>query len=323
MKIFLTSAYPYHPRENFAVSWLKESAIMDPFKEHSISEDPETADAILFTEHHPPGDPYFFQVLKNELYRRYKEKVILYTDGDKPLPVIPSILPSVERKYYRRNFTRSGPYIARHCENDSIHYKETSSLEKKFLFSFIGAARTHAIRNEILSLVYPFSFIKDTSKNNLWELEPAEKRAFESEYVKVSLSSHFILCPRGEGVNSYRLYEAMQMGLVPVIISDDWIPMEGPDWNKFSIRIAENEIQKIPDILLSRKSEAETMGKLARNNWERWFSKEVCFHHIASMCQDLLVSRNNSLPERFYSYSQFLRPFHTRNLLRFYKNRLL
>lgn len=322
MNLYLTSAYPFNSSQNFAVSWLKESAESDPYGKHFISDDPERADAILFTEHHPPGDPYFFQILKNDLYKKYPHKSILYTDVDKPLPLLPSILPSIESKYYRENLVRSGPYIAKQFKNESVRYKE-EGIVKEFLFSFIGAARTHVIRKKILSLNYPNSFVKDTSDINLWELDPETKKIVEKEYADVSLKSHFVLCPRGEGVNSYRLYEAMEMGLVPVIISDEWVPMNGPDWEQFSLRISEKDILSIPDILLSHKDEALTMGRIARKNWEKWFSKEVCFHNIASMCEDIMKNRKDGLDKKIYSYSQFLRPFHSRNLLRFYKNKIL
>lgn len=323
MKLFITSAYPYHPVDNFAVKWLKESAAIDPFGIHTISDDPESADVVLFAEHHPPGDPYFFEVLKNATYKKYKEKVVLYSDSDKPLSKLPGIFPSVEKTFYKKNFNRSGPYIARHCENDSLRLNH-SDIKKEFLFSFIGAARTHRVRKNIIKLDYPGSYLKDTSDKNLWELNREEKKRFEKEYVDVSLKSHFILCPRGEGVNSYRLYEAMEMGLAPVIISDDWVPMQGPCWENFSIRISEKDIKEIPAVLQEKIKYSRKMGEEARKNWEHWFSKEVCFHHIASMCEELVTDNKKEIKQRLiHSYRQFLRPFHSRNLLRFYKNRLL
>lgn len=323
MIVYLTSAYPFHPVDNFAVIWLQESSRMDPFLVHSLTDDPEKADVILFTEHHPPRDPYFFKVLTHPLYKQFPDKVLLYSDIDKPLPLVPGIFPSIERKYYNPRMTKSGPYIARHCENESIVYRDDNSLEKTFLFSFLGASRTHKVRSKILQLDVKDSFFKDTSDKNLWELDPHSKREFEREYIDVILRSHFILCPRGEGVNSYRLYETMEMGRTPVIISDDWVPMTGPDWDSFSIRIAEKDIDKIPEILSSRKSLSKPMGEQARKNWEVWFSKEICFHRIASLCCELKVTSKNNIKRALYSYGQFLRPFHARKLLSICKNRIL
>jgi len=322
MQVYITSAYPFHPKDNFAASWLKESAAMNSDGKHSVTEYSDRADVILFAEHHSNEDPYFFQVLNNDLYKKYPHKSILYNDVDKPISLIPSILPSIEKKYYKNDFTRSGPYIARHCENESVSAIK-GKFNKEFLFSFIGAARTHPIRKEILLLESAAGFLKDTSDKNLWELTPESKKEYEKEYVDISSRSYFVLCPRGEGVNSYRLYETMQMGLTPVIISDDWVPMQGPNWDKFSIRIAEKDVTQIPNILKERQDEAAKMGELARRNWERWFSKEAGFQVIASMCEELINANNRKKKRIVYSYGQFFRPFHFRNLLRFYKNSLI
>ena len=323
MKVFLTSAYPYHEVDNFAVSWLKESALTDPFGKHSVIDNPEDADVVLFAEHHPPHDPYFFDVLKHPLVKKYKKKVVLYNDNPYPIVIIPTLSPSIEKSYFNAKLTASAPYIARHCENESVSFSSTLS-ERKYLFSFLGASRTHPVRKEILKLDYSDSFLKDTSDKDLWLLAPDEKKKFENQFVEISKQSYFVLCPRGVGVNSYRLFEVMQMGLTPVIISDEWIPMEGPEWEKFSIRIAESDVHKLPEILLNRKEEAVSMGNIARKIWEDWFSKEVGFHHVANLSEEILKTKSlNRIKNFHYSYSQFLRPFHFRNLLRHYKRVLL
>lgn len=323
MKLFLVSAYPFHEVDNFAVSWLQESAKVDPFKKHSIVDTPEEADVVLFTEHHPPHDPYFFKVLKHPLYKKFKSKAIICHDNPYPIAIVPTLSPSIEKSFFNEEFTAIAPYIARHTENDAVKQLAPSS-ERKYLFSFLGASRTHAVRKEIVKLKHPDSFLKDTSDKDLWLLSPEEKKQFENQYVEVSNESYFVLCPRGVGVNSYRLFEVMQMGLTPVIISDEWVPFEGPKWDDFSIRIPESKVTEIPEILEARKEDAIEMGKIARKNWEQWFSKEVCFHHIANLTEKLSKEKStNPIKKLTYSYSQFLRPFHFRNLLRHYKRTLL
>ncbi|WP_207435357.1 exostosin domain-containing protein [Sabulibacter ruber] len=322
MNVFITSAYPYDSQHNFASEWLRESAASDPYNVHSVSDDPHKADIILFVEHHPPHDPYFFQVLKSSLYKEFKDKCYLYHDSDKVLPLLPGIFPSIEKSYYHPIAMEPGPYIARLCNNDAVKYLENKP-EQKYLFSFAGASKSHPIRKKILNLKYEKAFLLDTTGLNSWELDPENKRAFESKYVEVSLHSQFVLCPRGIGPNSYRLYETMEMGIAPVIISDEWIPSLGPSWNSFSIIIPESQIDLIPSILEARQSEAAEMGRKAREAWEKWFSKEVCFHHIAESCQRLHQSRSKINSTYWLRmYSQFFRPYHFRNLLRFTKNQL-
>jgi hypothetical protein len=322
MKFFINSAYPYHPQKNFAAMWLRESAASDPFKVHQICSDPNSADIILFAEHHPPQDPYFFQVLQSDIYKKFKHKCYIYHDNPNVLPLLPGVFPSIEKKYYNPCIMQPGPYIARLCTNDEVTYYEKKPLYM-YLFSFVGAVRTHPVRENILRLKHDSCFLKDTSDKNSWELDPSQKKLFEEEYAKISLQSQFVLCPRGVGPNSYRLYEIMEMGIAPVIISDDWVPLPGPDWESFSIQVPESSINIIPSLLEERKEEAELMGLRARKAWEEWFSKEVSFHHIAEACVRLHNNRNkfNSLLW-IRIYSQFLRPFHLRNLLRFIKKRI-
>ncbi|MDN3688876.1 exostosin domain-containing protein [Cyclobacterium jeungdonense] len=322
MKVYLTSAYPFHFKNNFAVKWLSESSIADPYKIHSLSNNPETADIILFVEHHPGNDPYFFEVLSSKLFKKFKEKCYLYHDADWVIPLIPGIYPSIENRIFNAGITQPGHYIARQCENEAVKFQDDKP-KPKFLFSFIGASATHTIRTEILKLHHPECFLKDTSGKNSWELNPAEKKKFENDYVSVSQKSSFILCPRGLGPNTYRLYETMEMGISPVIISDQWVPTYGPEWENFSIRIPESQIKNIPNLLEENKHLASKMGKLARCAWEEWFCKAVSFHHIIEACNKLQKERMNyGNIEKLKTCCEFLKPFHFRNLLRYTKRRL-
>ncbi len=322
MKIFLTTAYPFSDTENFATKWLKESALLDPYKKHELRNSPNEADVILFAEHHPPYDPYFFEVLATPIYKQFKSKCFIYHDNPKVLPLLPGVFPSIEKDYYFPEIIQPGPYIARLCTNDAVEYVESTS-PARYLFSFTGASMTHPVRERLLKLEHEKCYLKDTSGKNSWELDPLEKQEFEAQYARVILDSLFVLCPRGIGPNSYRLFETMEMGRVPVIISDDWVPVEGPEWETFSIQVPEDKVEMIPEILESKKSEAKEMGRKAREAWETWFSKEACFHHIAESCEILLENRNKYSPLLWGKiYAQFFRPYHFRNLLRYLKQRI-
>ena len=45
----------------------------------------------------------------------------------------------------------------------------------------------------------------------------------------------------------------MKSGRAPAIVSDDWEPPAGPDWESFSVRIAERDIERVPEILEARR----------------------------------------------------------------------
>lgn len=74
--------------------------------------------------------------------------------------------------------------------------------------------------------------------------------------------SKFGLVPRGDAMFSYRLMETMAMGVVPIIISDGWqLPFEDMlDWSEFSIRIHEDDISTIPNVIEAYRDKACEMS---------------------------------------------------------------
>jgi hypothetical protein len=86
-----------------------------------------------------------------------------------------------------------------------------------------------------------------------------------------------ILCPAGMGKGSIRFFEAMSMGRIPVLISDDcMLPFEDEiDYSAFSLRINESDIEKAGDILsewLGSHSSEELRNKCmtSRSVWENY-----------------------------------------------------
>jgi hypothetical protein len=322
MKVYVTSAYPYDSRSNFGSTYLRESAANDPFRVHGLADHPEDADLIIFAEHHP-DDPYFFKVLRHPIYKKFKHKCYLYHDNDNSLTFLPTVSPSIQLKDYDPLIHQSYAYIFQIDHNHYIAAAPAEAPEKKYLFSFIGASYTNPSRKAILNLDYPAAYLYDTSAQNSWELTAADKKAYFSSYAEVCAASKFILCPAGYGPNSYRLYESMEMGIAPVIISDEWIPSRGPQWELFAIRVPAAEIDQIPHLLKAREKDAAAMGKLARQAWLDWFAKDKQFHLLTEACIQLHLHRSNVKTSTYLKqYGRFSEAFHFRNLLRFYKNQL-
>ena len=101
MKIHILSAYN-ESNKNFAFKNIRKSSTIDTFKKYKLEKDPQLADIIIFVEHHPGSDPYFFKVLKHPVFKRYKNKCYLYHDNDRHLTLIPTISPSVSAKHFNK-----------------------------------------------------------------------------------------------------------------------------------------------------------------------------------------------------------------------------
>lgn len=286
--------------------------------EHELVSDPDAADLILFVEYHPWHDPYFFDVLRHPLRRRHPHKCVLYTDADRIVPLMPTLNPSIERWQYRPALCRAFPYVTREYRNDAVEAGPLpADADRRYLFSFAGASDTHPVRARILALRVPDAHLIDTGAQRAWRLQGEDKRRYESAYVDACRDSAFVLCPRGAGPSSYRLYETMQLGRAPVVISDAWVPHDGPAWDSFCIRVREADIERLPQVLRGRAGEARAMGEQARREWERWVAPGVALRHLVAAAADLVATPRSTL-DPVWRWAQFAHPFHLRNLARWF-----
>ncbi|WP_041226050.1 exostosin domain-containing protein [Crinalium epipsammum] len=133
------------------------------------------------------------------------------------------------------------------------------------------------------------------------------------DYRDEILNSFFVLCPRGLGCSTYRLFEAMASARCPVIISDDWVPIEEIDWEKCSVIVKESELETIPQILETKLDHALVMGKKAREAWGRYFLPANKYNSIVTKIMDLKESRPPRYDERIYHHEWSTRSFYKQN----------
>ena len=107
----------------------------------------------------------------------------------------------------------------------------------------------------------------------------------------------------------------MELGVAPVIISDDWVPFDGPPWERFSIRIPERHIPDLEIILEERASESQVLGREARSAWEEWISQPVSFHRLVELCGNLSKEKYGFLSQ-LRAWTMLTRPSNLRTLIR-------
>jgi hypothetical protein len=133
--------------------------------------------------------------------------------------------------------------------------------DKKRVASFVGS-RTHPIRNELDKLKGKDGFYISFEPHDI------------ETYCRIMHESIFTLCPRGYGLNSFRIAEALQYGSIPVYISDDFI-------FPFSHLVTGHW-------LISGSDKIEEL----KDNLEEWIANGV----------DDLVETGMKLYEEFYTY---------------------
>lgn len=146
--------------------------------------------------------------------------------------------------------------------------------KKKYLASFVGRASTHPIRKELKSAV-------KHNRNFLF----IDGKWGEKVFVKAMEKSYSCLCPRGYGGGSFRFYEAMQMGVVPVHIGDiDIRPFKSQiDWDNFSFYFEDPHeaiiaLERCPIERLTEmgKQAAQCYNNIFGNdNWCKYVVKEL------------------------------------------------
>jgi len=303
-----------HSRNDF--KRLVASVPYDKFHKHELVEDPHRSDIILFVganfEDHR-------DVRAHPFYRQFKEKCFLYYSNDFVIPFLPGVYVNIPKRWYSTSRTRTGFYM-RVFDEEYIEYQP--NMEScEFLFCFIGSSQTHPVRSRVVTLRHPRAYVEDTS--SVVPEEEKKKLFFmvnygsndNVRYGALLSKSKFVLCPRGYACSSWRLFETMKAGRVPVIISDQWVPPEGPEWNTFSLRIAEKDVSQIPQILEQQESRAEVMGQLARRAWDEWFSRESSFHRIVEWCAELQRAGKPSTIANLSPHVQLLRPYFFRHVV--------
>src|SRR5262249_4643289 len=148
------------------------------------------------------------------LVKCFPFKCFVFDSEDRRLPLMPGVYASAERSWLPRSRFKSGFYL-RVFENDSIQYR-ASSHRLPLLFSFAGSSANASVRKRVLAIRHRRCELIDTSKLPL-EVRQRDGVLDQSDqygirYAQLLGDSKFVLCPRGRGTSSWRLFETMKAG---------------------------------------------------------------------------------------------------------------
>jgi hypothetical protein len=154
------------------------------------------------------------------------------------------------------------------------HKKPFFKQVKSFKASFVGNFDTHVIRTQM----------NDVLSHRL-DVKIINGHLSTRKYIKMLLKSYIALSPRGYGGSSFRFFEAMQLGVAPILIGDiDTRPFKkNLNWNQVSIYVKNpNELNAVLDHipneeLLQMGASASEMYKnhLTYQKWCQYVIKEL------------------------------------------------
>lgn len=205
------------------------------------------------------------------IFGKVPDDEIVWDSGDHPAGRHPGFYSSLRRELFNPAIHRSFCFPI--TFNEQIRQFDTGDATN--LYSFIGGItsplRSRLVRHLSTHPMRSRGVIKVQGGQWLSMFDRAGL-ATKLEFAESLRRARFILCPRGNGVGVMRLFEAMEGGRVPVIISDGYVLPEGVEWEKCSVIIKERELDQIPDMLAKKEPEWETMALRARQSWEDHFS---------------------------------------------------
>lgn len=116
---------------------------------------------------------------------------------------------------------------------------------------------------------------------------PEERNISRREFLENMLASDYIVCIRGGGNFSARLYETLAMGRIPIFIDTDCIlPYDQSiNWKEYCVWVDESELASLPQKVLefhSRFDDAEFLEHQmrCRSLWEERLSFPGFFKHF-------------------------------------------
>lgn len=241
----------------------------------TVSETPETATHILFLECGKRRDHVWAKnyLARHPLVRAFPDKCYVWCTEDNAITWLPGIYVSMPKQFFDPSLHRAFRYFNLNTEQLPV----PAERDRDIFYSFLGGPSS-PLRAAIHRMSHPAdSLVLETLNYNHGRY--AQGSALNS-YVQVLARSQFTLCPAGAGTSSYRLFEAMRAGSVPVILSDNLVLPQGPRWVNCSIRIEWKNLPQLPEILRAIPDPA-TIGRNAQEDFQKFFSAERMLQHIA------------------------------------------
>jgi len=187
-------------------------------------------------------------------------------------------------------------------ENDEVfgNVPYRSWSDKKTFCGFVGQ-HTHPIRKIIKEYV-------DRFDDYFYFEHPSGFPKFNTKiFLDSTQDTKFVLAPRGFGRSSYRFFEIVRLGSVPIYIWDDkiWLPFQNKiDYFKLAIVIHITELSKLDNILRAiTEEEYEEMREYAKSIMYLFTFEGACKEFVKAVNKTLTISCHAGLGDQLIGYA--------------------
>ncbi len=263
----------------------------------------------------PGGRDAAFEISK--IAKKYQKKVIVLFnhDSDEDIPIDNAIIfrtsfyksrqkhcefamPGWSRDYMKTDF---GGHIVIHKKPEipAVAYcGYTNKFKKsvKLLYSYFRGKLpirrfydSQALRAKAVNYLNACHGIKQNFiiRDSFWGGKGADRKRLNKEFVNNLVESDYALATRGMGNFSYRLYEIMSCGRIPVFIDTDAVlPFDHiVDYRKYFVWLEDRDVRNIGNILLEYHSRITPEDFIKRQYeirelYDEWISPTGFFKNI-------------------------------------------
>jgi exostosin family protein len=204
---------------------------------------------------------------------------MVFDELDRPWCRFPGVYVSMPASYFDHRYQRAWAYFPR-------PEREPPTEAPDLLFSFVGSM-THKCRPPLLKLRGEDVIVAGVSGFTFYDRSSQDFQARRQRFDEILRRSRFVLCPRGQGTASIRIFETLAVGRVPVIISDEWVPPDDADWSHFSLRWPEGRVTGLREFLREHDDRWQEMSLAATAAYAEFFAPDIWFHRLAELCEEV------------------------------------
>lgn len=291
MKIFFADRQASALADEQSLSLYRTKQALLKFESIEEVQGPEQADIIIIQEQNSfKNFRYINDLLSDPLFIKYADRIFTINDDDCATGLLKGVYTSLPRYRFDENIHVAVPYM--HFPNEQV-FMPQQKFEPKLLASWRGNIKSNALRPRMFADLAdrPGIIVQKTSS---WLNHKEEEKA---DYVNLILNARFSICPAGWAPVSFRIYESMALGRCPVILADNFVPPDGPDWKSFALFFPEKKTNELYNHLVLKEEESLKLGQNAQENWETYFSDDRINEYYARALISILNNKRTSTNE--------------------------
>jgi hypothetical protein len=147
------------------------------------------------------------------------------------------------------------PLIYQDINNTLENIPKKNFNDKDVLCSFVGNITSNNIQPNVRTLMFDVLSNKNNFKLvNSGGWTPNVDTNKQNIFINTTLNSKFALAPRGYGRSSFRFFEILKLGTIPIYVwnDKDWLPFKDEiDYGKLCINIHYSQLNNLENILLN------------------------------------------------------------------------